>query len=607
MTNLLKGTTALAGLFAAGFALSVSIEQRGDKAGADFAAETERERMLAELLDPALIARTLCGSHGQARGGFFRPEFRLALAGAAKADAPKEDGPPLWDNLGDYSYSITTDNPKAQAYFDQGLRLTYGFNHWEAIRAFRKAQSIDPACAMCYWAEAFAHGPNINAPMDPGAVEPAFAAISKALAVKSGASAKEQALINALATRYSPDENADRAALDQAFADAMADVHQAYPHDHFIAALYAEAAMDTTPWEYWERDFITPKPHMAQPIKAIEDVLAENPEHAGAIHLYIHLTEASQTPERAEPYADRLAPLIPGAGHLVHMPSHTYFRVGRYLDSLQVNVLATRADEDYLAVTEGSDLYRYGYYPHNVHFVLVSGQMAGDREITLEFADKLDDLIPFAAMDGAPWMEPIKQAAYFAWAQFGEDDDVLSLDDPGMDYPYIKASWHYARGLVHARNGDNAAVLAEADAVSALQGNEKLAALEEGRIPTADVLTIAENTLRARAAQNSGNYQAAIPLLEQAAELQDNLTYTEPAHWYYPVRQTLGAVYLQAERYEDAAAAFRHALIGHPNNAWSLYGLWKAQQAMGDPAAEITAALYRKASATGADLPLNKL
>ena len=605
MTKFLKGTTALAGIVAAGFALSASIETQ-KQVSAD-TPQTERDRMLSELLDPTLIARTLCGAHGQERGGFFRPEFQLALAGKANAREAADDGPPLWDNLGDYSYKISTEDPMAQAYFDQGVRLTYSSNHWEAIRAFKKAQAIDPNCAMCYWAEAFAHGPNINAPMDPSAVEPAFAAISKALAVKSGANEKEQALVDALATRYSPDADADRAVLDQAFADAMGDVHRAYPDDHFIAALYAEAVMDTTPWEYWERDFTTPKPMMVEPINAIEKVLAENPDHAGAIHLYIHLTEASQTLERAEPYADRLAPLIPGAGHMVHMPSHTYFRVGRYLDSLHVNVLATKADEDYLATTQGSDIYRYGYYPHNVHFVLVSAQMAGDKDITLEFADKLGDLIPFAAMSGAPWMEPIKQAAYFAWAQFGEDEDVLALDDPGMEYPYIKASWHYARGLVFARQGDNTALLTEADAITALQSHEHMVALEEGRIQTRDVLAIAENTLRARAHQNTGEYDAAVPLLEEAAELQDNLTYTEPAHWYYPVRQTLGAVYLQAERYEDAAAAFRHALIGHPNNAWSLYGLMKAQEGMGDPAAAMTAELYKKASATDGDLPLNKL
>jgi tetratricopeptide (TPR) repeat protein len=266
---------------------------------------------------------------------------------AAGAEAPEkaEEEVPLWDFLGDLSYPITTRDELAQRYFDQGLRLSYAFNHAEAIRAFRQAQRLDPTCAMCYWGEAYALGPNINAPMDEAAVEPAFAAISKAQALAGSATEREQALISATARRYSPDPRADRAALDAAYADAMAEAAAEFPDDHEIAALYAEAVMDLSPWDYWEDDAATPKGQIGQAIEAIEGVLAEDRDHPFAIHLYIHLVEASTTPERAEPYADRLGAAMRGAGHMVHMPAHIYFRLGRYLDSLASNYAAVAADE----------------------------------------------------------------------------------------------------------------------------------------------------------------------------------------------------------------------------------------------------------------------
>ena len=548
-----------------------------------------QEADITQLLDPRQMKLTLCGREGEEHGLFFRPAFAMSLAPKAHAAEAAQGEQPLWDNLGRHGYTVTTANPMAQAYFDQGLRLVYGFNHGEAIKSFKMAQKLDPQCAMCSMMEAFALGPNINAPMDPEAVAPAFAAMARAQALASHASEKEQAFIKAMATRYSPDAQADRAALDLAFADAMKALHAQYPDDHEIALVYAEAEMDVTPWSYWERDFTTPKPRVGDAIAAIEEVLKENPEHPGAIHLYIHLMEASTMPERAEPYADRLGALIPGAGHIVHMPSHIYFRVGRYLDSLKANVQAAQADEAYLADAEASPLYRYGYYPHNVHFVLVSAQMAGDGETAMDYAARLDSLVPAEVLSVSPLLAPIKAAPLFAYAQFGTPDEIAALPDPGPD-PYLAGIWHYTRAMGLVATGNLDAAVAEADAISALNKPEALTAYTDNAIPLDGILYLAENLVRARVLQAQGEYDRAIPLLEHTVALQDSLGYMEPPYWYYPVEQTLGAVYLQAGRPDEAVRAFTGSLLQHPNNAWSLWGLAQAYQKAGDGARAAAAA-----------------
>jgi len=563
---------------------------------------------IANLLDPTFASRDLCGHQGAKRGLFFRPDTLLALAPKAHAAVVEEIvAVPLLKGLSGHHHTIKTSEPQAQAYFDQGMALLFGFNHWEAIRSFQEAQAIDPTCAICYWAEAFALGPNINAPMEESAVEPAFAAMAKALALIDHASPEEHALIEALSARYSPDKSADRAPLDQAYADAMAMVHDAYPDDHDIATFYAEALMDLSPWDYWERDFRTAKPHIAKAIAAIEKVLGENPDHAGSIHLYIHLTEPSRTPERAEAYADRLAGLLPAAGHLVHMPGHTYFRIGRYLDSLETNIKAVEADETYLSQVEGSDLYRYGYYPHNVHFVLVSAQMAGDSKTTVEYADKLDALIPMESTSEAPWVQPIKAAPYFAKLQFSSKQDVMALEEPPAELPYLKAMWHYARGVTMAQSGDSAGAAQAVVAIAALGADPAIAELDGQDMPASQVLQLAGLLVEARIDQAGNKTDAAVAKLKQAIVIQNALPYTEPPYWYYPVQQTLAAVLLSGGRNEEAVQIFRDSLMIHPNNAWSLYGLMQAEEAAGDPALPVTQDLYDKASVEKGAIPMGRL
>ncbi len=405
-------------------------------------------RSPAELLDPALLAAGVCGK-GQERAGAFRLKQLLMPSPAAAATAGA--APPLFDNLGTHSHPITTADPVAQRYFDQGLRLTYAFNHPEALRAFKEAQRRDPDCAMCWWGEAFVLGPNINAPMDGAAENPSLVAIANAQARAGRASPVEQALIAALGQRYLRGQ--ERTALDRAYADAMAAVHERFPDDQEVAVLFADAVMNTSPWDYWEADGRTAKGRAGEAVAAIEQVLAANPDHPGAIHLYIHLTEASATPERAEPYADRLAALMPGAGHIVHMPSHTWFRIGRYLDSLSTNIAAVEADEAYLAQAKDAGYYPYTYYPHNIHFALVSAQMAGDAEHMLWAAERLQGKIPDEVAGSIGWVQIILPAPYYAHAQFSDPETILALADPGDGFPFVKAMWHYARGVAEAATG----------------------------------------------------------------------------------------------------------------------------------------------------------
>jgi tetratricopeptide (TPR) repeat protein len=553
---------------------------------------------ISELLNLAAIAASACGRRGK-NASMFQPGCTvnpMQIALATPAEAIKADaGPPLWDGLGTLHYPITTASEQAQRYFDQGLRLTYAFNHAEAYRAFKQAQALDPDCAMCFWGEAFVLGANINAPMEDGAVQPAFVALTNAEARAGKATAKEQALIDALAQRYASSSDADGAALAGGYADAMGAVHERYPDDPNVAVLFADAVMNTSPWDYWEADGRTPKGRIGEAIGAIESVLAADPEHPGAIHLYIHLTEASSEPGRAEPHADRLAALMPAAGHIVHMPAHTYYRVGRYLDALETNIKAVAADEAYLAEVDASGAVPYGYYPHNIHFALVSAFMAGGEEHAMWAADRLEGKVQDEVAADIGWIQIIKQGPYFTHAHMSDPDTVLAIADPGDRFPLVKAMWHYARGVAFAGKGEVENARREAALIAEIvQTNDPDATYPADVAPVAnDTMAIARHVVEARIAQSEGDLDRAIAELETAVQIQDSLFYLEPPFWYYPVRQSLGAALIMAGRPADAEDVLRQSLIDAPNNGWALYGLMEAQKAQGDDmAAAETAKLF---------------
>lgn len=499
-------------------------------------------------------------------------------AGRASADAVVDA--PLLPDMGEYTFPVTTRAALAQRYFDQGMKLAFGFNHGAARRSFLAAQKADPDCAMCYWGEALVLGPNINMPMDEADLAPAQAAVRKALALTSKAAAPERALIEALGQRYLGD--GDRPALDAAYADAMVRVAAQFPRNADIATLTAEALMDLSPWDYWEAGGAKPKGRTAETVAAIERALMVDPQHPGAIHFYIHILEASTEVQRSVKYAERLARVVPGAGHLVHMPSHTFYRVGRYVDSLNANKAAVAADERYLARVAADPMYRYGYYPHNVHFLMVSAQMAGDGTTAIAAADKLGGLLSDDLVAKLPWLQPVKVAPYFAHAQFSDPATILALPDPGPRFPYVQALWHYARGVAYAALGDAGRASAEAAFIDTIARTADFAGAVAGGLPATDVLALSTHVLRARVAQRAGRHAEAVAELEQAVAIEDGLAYMEPPFWYHPLRQSLGAARLLNGDLAGAERDLLTSLARTPNNGWALFGLLEVHQRSGN-------------------------
>jgi tetratricopeptide (TPR) repeat protein len=499
--------------------------------------------------------------------------------GASDSAGPSADAP-LFRNLGTLTYPIATTNPLAQQYFDQGLRLAFGFNHAEARRAFRTAQKHDPECAMCFWGEAFVLGPNINAPMQADAVAPAVAAARKAQDMARSASAREQALIAAMALRYSDDPKAEQAVLNAAFADAMGTAAARFPDDQTLQVIYAEALMNLSPWDYWEPGGSKPKGRTAEIVATLEKVLAANPDHPGAIHYYIHMVEASSSPERAVPYARRLAAAMPGAGHLVHMPFHIYYRIGDYKAALAANKEAVVVDEAYLAAAAPAGVYPAAYYPHNVHSLMASAQMAGDGAAAIGAAEKLAQVVTQQAARTIPWVQPVQAAPYFAHAQFSAPRTVLALADPGDELPFVKAMWHYARGVAYAAQKNSSAAREEAQAIARLEASD-FANLKAGGVPAAEILSLAREVVQARIAVAEGKLEKARAAFERAVALQDGLPYSEPPYWYYPVRQSLGAVLVRQGKLDAAEEAFRASFAQAPNNGWVLFGLGEVYRRKG--------------------------
>ncbi len=541
-----------------------------------------------EAFDPLFDGGAICGP---AAGGSPPLMKKLVLAqaetkpfkpGQQRRTAPGEGMPPLYTDLGALHMPISTSNPKAQAYFDQGMRLSYGFNHAEAVRAFRAAQQLDPDCAMCYWGEALALGPNINAPMFPEAVAPAAAAVAKALKRAAKASPAEQAMIRALSRRYQAKPPEDRAPLDQAYADAMADVARRFPDNDNVQVLYAESLMDLSPWDYWDAGGARPKQRTVATIAALERVLKRNPTHAGAAHYYIHTMEASTKPDKALPAARALAGQMPGAGHMVHMPSHIYYRVGMYRDARQANVDAIAADERYFRSSASDPVYRGAYYPHNVHYLMVSALMGGDGKSTLDAASRLDKSLDDAIVKQYAVMQTVKGAPYFAHVQFSSPDVLVSLPDPGPDLLMVKAMWHYARAVGFARKGELDDARREIGALASLEKTGDYKAFNDEHVPGREIVRTARAVASGRLADASGDLKGAILAYEEAVAVQDALPYWEPPYWYYPVRQSLGVALLRAGRSAEAEQVFRESLARTPSNGWALRGLIEVYRQRGD-------------------------
>lgn len=534
-----------------------------------------------ELLNPSAMFLSACGQRKRS----MLPD-RIQTAMLQDMEDWYAEAPPLYDDLGNIGFDISTKNERAQKFFNQGFALLYGFNHQEAIRAFREAQRLDPECAMCFWGEAFAHGPNINAPMDPRVLGATMSALERAKALRPLATPRERMLIDAVAARYEHGAESDAQSDEEAFADAMLRVAAAYPLDDHIAAIAAEAQMNTQPWDYWEAGGYAPKGRIGHAIRLVEGIIARNPTHAQAQHLYIHLYEASAFPGQAEAAADRLAePLVPNSGHLVHMPAHLYYVVGRFKDSIRANVAAAKIDEAYLETSPIMGLYRFGYYPHNVHFIVTSAQMAGDMETALSQAAKLREILSVEVTSQFPWTQPVDAAPFFAYAQFASPDDILALEAPDARLPYVTAAYHYARAVARAMQQDRAGFDTEIAAMRNIDGATDWSDMIDGGVPAPTLMKLAETVAEARYHLAAGDAAAAIPLLEEAVALEADVNYFEPPYWYYPVSQTLGAAKFMAGDAAGAKRAFMAALAKQPGNGWSLWGLAQAEEALGDRSA----------------------
>jgi tetratricopeptide (TPR) repeat protein len=553
-------------------------------------ASASSERVEAEYFDPVLEPGAFCTPGGS--GG--KPALLKNLVLARTETAPFQpvapqpvlsERPVLYRDLGKLHFPVRTREPAARPWFEQGMLLAYGFNHAEAQRAFREAQRLDPECALCFWGEALVLGPNINAPMRPEAVAPAMAALARARELSARAPARERALIEALATRYSADPAADRASLDRAYADAMREVARRHPSDDNVRVLFAEALMDTQPWDYWEAGGAKPKGAGAEIVAQLEAVLARNPRHAGAAHYYIHAMEASTQVAKALPHARRLAGLAPGAGHLVHMPAHVYFRLGMYRESLEANKRAIAADDRYFRTSPSDPLYRFAYYPHNIHFVMVSAQMGGDRTTALEAARRLDASIAPEVAAQFPIMQPVKAAPYTTHALFSDADEILALPAPPAELTLVKAMYHYARAVARAQRLDAGGARVELDALAAMEAGD-FAAFTEWGVPAKDIIRTARLVGSARLADARGDLAGAAKAYEEAIAIEDSLAYMEPPYWNYPIRQSLGSVRMRQGRLDDAERAFRDSLARVRNNGFALAGLAETYRIQGKAKAE---------------------
>ena len=535
-------------------------------------------RLLALSCAAALLALSSCRNANPVAGADPAPAVsppQMAMVGAH-----------LLEGLGDYRFPVTSRHPDVQRWFDQGLMLAYGFNHDAAERSFLKATELDPGCAMCWWGAALVVGPHVNAAMDPNDNADAWSRLQRARALAPEASERERAFIQALSARYAEQPPADRKPLDEAYARATRELVRQRPDDLDAAVLHAEALMDLQPWDYYDEE-LQPKGNTAEVVSTLESVIARNPDHAGALHLYVHAVEASSAPERGAAAADRLRELVPGSGHLVHMPAHIYARVGRWHDAVIANQRAIEADDAYLALCRGNTqgVYPLGYVPHNHHFLWFAASMEGNGAMAQSAArttaerTNLQELMRQEGFAGLQhyWMTP-----WFERVRFGRWDEIAAMPNPAPDLPYVTAIWHYAKGMAAVRQKRLDDARTHLDALRPLAADpvmEKLTVWD--RYPLAHAARIAERTVTAELAAARGEHETAIAALNEAVAIEDRIPYDEPPGWHAPVRQTLGAVLLDAGRAGEAERVYREELRRNPGNGWSLFGLARSLEAQG--------------------------
>ena len=506
--------------------------------------------------------------------------FSVCVAAVAQHEMHSGSKPAtLMSGLGDLHHPVSTSNPQAQQFFDQGLRLIYAFNHDEAGHSFKRAAELDPKLAMAYWVIAEAVGPNYNDPASDDRFKAAHDAIQKALDLSGNGSAIEKAYIEAMVKRFPGDPKADRRKAAEDYRDAMRELVKQYPDDLDAATLFAESGMNLHPWGLWHPDG-TPEAGTEEIVSTLESVIRRDPNHLGAIHYYIHAVEASRSPERALAAANRLAPLAPAAGHIVHMPAHVYIRTGDYESAVKTNQKAATADEAYIKASGAQGIYPMMYYSHNLHFIAMCSAMNGNYAESKKAADMLAAHVAPAVKDMPP-LEGFMTIPMAVEVRFHRWNDILTAKPPDPAMKVSTVFYHFARGMALAATGK----VADAEAEHKLVSEAEQATPEDVvfAMPVnnkaKDILKIAKNVLGAKIALAKKDNEGAITMLRQAVVIQDSLKYNEPPDWFFPVRESLGAVLLSSGNAVEAEKVFREDLDRNPRNPRSLFGLREALKA----------------------------
>ncbi|MBD0825073.1 tetratricopeptide repeat protein [Aestuariibaculum marinum] len=488
---------------------------------------------------------------------------------------------PLFENLGNHSYKVSTTNELAQRFFNQGIRLTYAFNHAEAHRSFMEASRLDPNCAMAYWGQAYTLGPNINDPQPDDERKNKYnEAIAQALNQSKNSTPKEQALIKALTHRYSTDLTKEVSELNMAYMKAMEKVVAQFPDDSDIQTLYAASIMNTVPWNYWDKKG-NPSPNITEAKAALEKAIKLDPDNPGAHHYYIHMVELPK-PDMAVHSAEKLASLMPAAGHIVHMPSHIYIRVGRYKDAVEANQKAILADEDYISQCFSQGMYPLGYYPHNIHFLWSASSLLGNSQLAIEAAKKTAEKVPVGEMKDLHFLQNFAATPLLAYTRFGKWNDILTYPKPNDDIKHLKLIWHYTRGIAFTRKNNLKEAKEELEAIDVLANDPDM----ENNIATGfdsgtTLAKLAYEIVSGEIAANTKDYNTAITHFEKAVAIEDNLIYNEPSAWHIPPRQNLGDILMKAKRYSEAEKIYKEDLVNLRQNGWSLMGLYNSLLAQG--------------------------
>lgn len=491
---------------------------------------------------------------------------------------------PLFSQLEGIHFPVSTKNAKVQQYFDQGLMLSFGFNHAESARSFYEAAREDSTCAMCWWGFAYVLGPNYNAGMEKDNFQRAFDAVQKAKSWSVNCTQKEKDLIEALTHRYSNDTSISRSLLDSSYAAGMRQVYKKYPDDANIASLFAESLMDLHPWNLWNKDGSI-QPWTIEIMATLEQCLKMEPKHAGANHFYIHATEMSLHSEAGVKSADLLRDLVPGSGHLVHMPSHTYIRIGRYHDGVVANEKAVLVDSLYTEACHAQGVYPLAYYPHNFHFLSACAVLSGESKSAMEGASKTANHAHIKLLRDPAWatLQHYFSIPWYVQVKLGLWNDILKSHAPEKDLKYPSVIWNYAKGMAQLSQNNIPEAKRHLEEMKTIMTDTTMKDLTIWGINSVfDLCIIASKTLEAELCAKEKKFPVAIALLEEAVAEEDALNYNEPPDWFFSVRHHLGAVLLEAYRFKDAVKVYEEDLKIYRENGWALRGMMNAYEKLGD-------------------------